>query len=33
VTLLTDEDNTYAHRFYQNKGFEKSSMVPFKLIL
>ncbi len=33
VTLLTDEDNTYAHKFYQNKGFEKSSMVPFKLIL
>ncbi len=33
VTLLTDEDNSYAHRFYQNKGFEKSSMVPFKLIL
>ncbi|NQY93466.1 MAG: GNAT family N-acetyltransferase, partial [Campylobacteraceae bacterium] len=33
VTLLTDEDNTQAHKFYENKGFEKSSMVPFKMIL
>ena len=33
VTLLTDEHNTPAHKFYEKKGFLKSSMVPFKLIL
>lgn len=30
VTLLTDDDNSGAHRFYQRHGFERSSMVPFR---
>ena len=30
ITLLTDNDNLKAHKFYEKKGFVKSSMVPFR---
>lgn len=30
ITLLTDNDNIKAHKFYEKKGFVKSSMVPFR---
>ena len=30
VTLLTDDDNIGAHRFYERHGFERSTMVPFR---
>ena len=30
ITLLTDSDNIKAHRFYEKKGFVKSSMTPFR---
>lgn len=30
ITLLTDSDNTGAHRFYKNHGFSRSSMVIFR---
>ena len=30
ITLLTDNDNFKAHKFYEKKGFVKSSMVPFR---
>jgi len=30
VTLLTDEDNVGAHRFYERHDFERSSMVIFR---
>ena len=30
ITLLTDNDNIKAHRFYEKKGFVKSSMAPFR---
>ena len=30
ITLLTDFDNGGAHRFYQNHGFIRSSMVAFR---
>ena len=30
ITLLTDNDNLKAHKFYKKKGFVKSSMVPFR---
>ncbi len=33
ITLLTDSDNYGAHRFYQNHGFERSSMVVFRKII
>lgn len=33
ITLLTDADNEGAHRFYKRHGFDKSSMVPFRLNL
>ena len=33
ITLLTDIENTKAHSFYQNKGFVKSKMVPYRLLL
>jgi GNAT superfamily N-acetyltransferase len=32
VTLLTDEDNQPAHRFYARFGFTASPMKPFRLI-
>jgi len=33
VTLLTDADNLSAHRFYENMGFSKSAMLPFRIQL
>ena len=30
VTLLTDDDNVGAHRFYTRHGFERSSMLVFR---
>ncbi len=33
LTLLTDFDNDKAIRFYTNAGFEKSKMIPMRLIL
>lgn len=30
ITLLTDGDNDGAHRFYQQHGFVRSSMVAFR---
>jgi len=32
ITLLSDNDNTDAHRFYERFGFEHSSMLPMRLI-
>ena len=32
VTLLTDQDNIGAHRFYERHGFDQSTMVPFRWI-
>jgi GNAT superfamily N-acetyltransferase len=33
ITLLTDIDNARAHTFYQKKGFVKSKMIPYRLLL
>ena len=33
ITLLTDNDNIKAHRFYEKKGVVKSSMVPFRKLI
>ncbi len=33
ITLLTDEVNKEAHRFYAKHGFTRSNMVPFCLYL
>ncbi|MGR8918903.1 MAG: GNAT family N-acetyltransferase [Gammaproteobacteria bacterium] len=33
VTLLTDEGNEGAQRFYRQLGFARSTMVPFRLML
>lgn len=33
VTLLTDGENIRAQEFYKKSGFNKSSMVPFRLEL
>lgn len=33
ITLLTDNDNEEAHRFYQRHGFSRSSMVAFRISL
>ena len=33
VSLLTDHDNSAAHRFYQKHGFVQSSMLTFRLNL
>lgn len=30
VTLLTDDDNFQAHKFYEKHGFTKSSMIAFR---
>lgn len=30
LTLFTDSDNLNAHKFYENQGFSRSSMVQFK---
>ncbi|QOY53801.1 GNAT family N-acetyltransferase [Candidatus Sulfurimonas marisnigri] len=33
LTLLTDEDNNIAHKFYIKEGFSRSTMVPFRIML
>ena len=33
ITLLTDIENTKAQAFYQKKGFMKSKMTPYRLLL
>lgn len=33
IALLTDDDNIAAQRFYERKGFRRSSMVPLRKIL
>jgi GNAT superfamily N-acetyltransferase len=33
LTLLTDGDNTQAHAFYEQNGFEVSTMVAYRKIL
>ena len=33
ITLLTDIENTKAQSFYQMKGFVKSKMTPYRLLL
>lgn len=33
ITLLTDEVNIAAQRFYQRHGFSRSGMVPFRQLL
>jgi len=30
VTLLTDDNNFKAHKFYEKHGFVKSNMIPFR---
>ena len=33
LTLVTDLDNTKAHNFYEKSGFNKSTMIPFRMAL
>ena len=33
ITLLTDIENTKSQSFYQRKGFVKSKMTPYRLLL
>ncbi len=33
ITVLSDASNADAHRFYKSFGFERSTMVPFRLAL
>jgi GNAT superfamily N-acetyltransferase len=33
ITLLTDTENTKAQSFYRTKGFVKSKMIPYRLLL
>lgn len=33
ITLLTDNDNEQAIRFYRRQGFAKSAMIPLRLAL
>jgi GNAT superfamily N-acetyltransferase len=33
ITLLTDIENTKSQSFYQKKGFVKSKMMPYRLLL
>jgi ribosomal protein S18 acetylase RimI-like enzyme len=33
ITLLTDDDNTAAQRFYGRHGFHASHMMPYRLLL
>lgn len=33
ITLLTDQDNISAQRFYKRHGFTQSAMTPFRLLL
>lgn len=32
ITLLSDADNAPAHRFYEKKGFIKSTMIPMRAL-
>lgn len=31
ITLLTDDTNLSAHKFYNKMGFKKSNMIPFRI--
>lgn len=31
ITLLTDDTNLSAHKFYNKMGFKKSNMIPFRM--
>ena len=33
ITLLTDNDNSPAHKFYKKSGFQKSNMIPFRIFI
>ena len=33
ITLLTDNDNCHAHKFYKKSGFQKSNMIPFRIFI
>ena len=33
ITLLTDNDNSHAHKFYKKSGFQKSNMIPFRIFI
>ena len=33
ITLLTDANNFDAHKFYEKYGFEKSAMIPFRVLI
>ncbi|MDK9694453.1 MAG: GNAT family N-acetyltransferase [Sulfurimonas sp.] len=33
VTLLSDDDNFKAHKFYEKQGFVKSTMIPFRKVI
>ena len=33
ITLLSEHDNAFAHRFYERYGFKRSSMIPFRNVL
>jgi GNAT superfamily N-acetyltransferase len=33
ITLLTDNDNSNAHKFYKKSDFEKSNMIPFRIFI
>jgi ribosomal protein S18 acetylase RimI-like enzyme len=33
VTLLTDQSNISAQRFYTRRGFARSEMIPMRLLL
>ena len=33
ITLLTDNDNSHAHKFYKKSGFQKSNMIPFRILI
>ena len=33
ITLLTDNDNSNAHKFYKKSGFQKSNMIPFRILI
>ncbi len=33
ITLLTDHDNVAGQAFYEGFGFEKSTMLPYRLML
>ena len=33
ITLLTDNDNSNAHKFYKKSGFQKLNMIPFRILI